>query len=120
MKRYTATGFILLSLVTTGVQAHGQHGLDHQQRYVKAPVAKDLAIRTLQKMTLRDLGFSAGKLNTRWRSVKDIDIVLRQEEDTFYVFSAQHKNSTKTLMITVLKTGVTESVSVTQPTHQGN
>ena len=77
MKKLMATALLLTSVASSGVWAHGSHGV------VGEDAAKASAARAVQKMTFQDIGFEAGKLDESWQSLKADQIKLYSLEPLY-------------------------------------
>jgi hypothetical protein len=108
MKKLMATALLLTSVASSGVWAHGSHGV------VGEDAAKASAARTVQKMTFQDIGFEAGKLDESWQSLKADQIKLVKKDDASYVYAVTNAKSDQTLYVTIMASGAAVEASFNQ------
>lgn len=107
MKNLLITLLATFSLFAAGVQAHGDHGHDN---ILDEESAKNVVTVTVQKMTFRNMGYAAGKLDQSWQSVAGSDITLDTKDNASYVYNVTNSETGKVLSVKVMDSGEVESV----------
>ncbi|MEZ5528646.1 MAG: DUF6488 family protein [Porticoccaceae bacterium] len=100
MKLFLRT-LLLLSLFTPAglALAHGDHGT------ISETWAKQVAAKTVQQMTFKDMGHQAGKLDASWKSVQPSDIKVVTVGKEFYVLHVTNSETKQSLSIKIAFTG---------------
>jgi len=100
MKNFLRT-LLLLTIITPAsmVLAHSNHGT------IDAQSAIQIASKSIQQMTFKDLGYQAGKLDASWKSVPIEDIEVIDSKEGFYVLRAANKSTNKSLYLKISVTG---------------
>lgn len=92
------------ALLTSNVQAHGDHGVISGQKAVS------IAATHIQKMTFKDAGFEVGKLDESWKNIDKSQLSIASVEDNFYVVSASNSTTERKLYFQVIKNGQVKAV----------
>ncbi|MBM95656.1 MAG: hypothetical protein CMI09_07405 [Oceanospirillaceae bacterium] len=106
MRKLLITGLSLLAFYSTGTQAHGSHthgALDPQ-------AAMAMATRTVQKMTIRDIGLGTGKLDESWQSIRSDQVTLVEQSENNYVISVKNAETGEVLILEIGKDGQIQHV----------
>lgn len=100
MKTFLRT-LLLLTLITPAsmVLAHSDHST------IDAQSAIQIASKSIQQMTFKDLGYQAGKLDANWKAVPIEDIEVIDFREGVYVLSAANKATNKSLYLKITVTG---------------
>lgn len=87
------------ALLTSNVQAHGDHGVISGQKAVI------IAATHIQKMTFKGAGFEVGKLDESWKNIDKSQLSIASVEDNFYVVSASNASNEDKLYFQIAKNG---------------
>jgi len=87
------------AMLTSNVQAHGDHGVISGQKAVR------IAATPIQKMTFKDAGFEVGKLDESWKNIDKSQLSITSVEDNFYVISASNPSNENKLYFQIAKNG---------------
>ncbi|MCA6062996.1 MULTISPECIES: DUF6488 family protein [Thalassolituus] len=109
MKALLLTAALTLSAFSGTTYAHGDHGVLDERG------AMGLAARVVQKMTLRDYGYTAGQLDTSWQSIGKDQIVLKEKGAGFYIVEVTKSGSDEKVYVKVLLDGSISDVSKIYP-----
>jgi len=109
MKALLLTAALTLSAFSGTTYAHGDHGVLDERG------AMGLAARVVQKMTLRDYGYTAGQLDTSWQSISKDQVVLKESGPGFYVVEITKVGSEEKVYVKVLENGDISDVSKVYP-----
>ncbi|MFD1383640.1 DUF6488 family protein [Rhodanobacter aciditrophus] len=105
MKKILVASLITLGMSSTGVWAHGSHGM------VGDDAAKASAARTVQRMTFQDMGFEAGKLDKSWKELKGQDLQLVLKTSKSFIFEVTNPETGEVLVVTLEPNGDPSDVS---------
>ena len=108
MKRVIMALTMVAALHSAGAMAHGSHGVVSESGALAA------AARTVQKMTLKDLGYAAGQLDTSWQALNTDQIKLINKSDDAYQYAVTNKETGQVLYVKILKSGKAQSASFSQ------
>jgi len=67
--------------------------------------AIQIASKSIQQMTFKDLGYQAAKLDASWKSVRIEDIEVVDFKDTFFMLRAVNKAINKSVYLKITVTG---------------
>jgi hypothetical protein len=81
------------------VFAHGDHGV------ISATSAVYIASNTVRKMTFKDMGYQAGKLDASWKDIPNEDINVIAVGDGSYVVSVSNQKIQKQVFLKITGTG---------------
>ncbi|WP_276783277.1 DUF6488 family protein [Thalassolituus oleivorans] len=109
MKALLLTAALTLSAFSGTTYAHGDHGVLDERG------AMGLAARVVQKMTLRDYGYTAGQLDSSWQSISKDQVVLKESGPGFYVVEITKVGSEEKVYVKVLENGDISDVSKVYP-----
>ena len=109
MKALLLSALLTLSAFSGTAQAHGDHGMLDERG------AMGLAARVVQKMTIRDYGFTAGQLDSSWQSISKDQVVLKETGPGFYVVEITKVGSEEKVYVKVLENGDISDVSKVYP-----
>ncbi|MAS25431.1 MAG: hypothetical protein CMI03_09030 [Oceanospirillaceae bacterium] len=109
MKALLLSALLTISAFSGTVQAHGDHGA------ISESGAMNIATRVVQKMTLRDYGYTAGQLDTSWQSIGKDQVVLKESGENFYVVEVTKSGSDEKVYVKVLLDGSISDVSKVYP-----
>tara|TARA_R110000850_G_scaffold145408_5_gene267508 strand:- start:2312 stop:2650 length:339 start_codon:yes stop_codon:yes gene_type:complete len=92
---------LLVTLIAPAslVLAHSNHGKINNETAVQ------IAHKTVQQMTFKDAGYSVGKLNESWKSVKPDNIKVVEVGDGFYVLRITQNETKQSLSMKIASTG---------------
>lgn len=92
---------LLITLITPAglVMAHSDHGA------INDDTAVQIAHKTVQQMTFKDFGYSVGKLDASWKSVKPDDIEVIEVGDGFYILRITQSEMEQSLSMKIAFTG---------------
>lgn len=105
---------LIAFIVAMDVSAHGEHSHDPNKpdSLVTQDNGKAFAVRSIHKMTIRDFGFGAGKLDKSWLSIGAKDLVFNNKEKESFVYSVDNITSGETLFIKIDSIGKTQSAKL--------
>ncbi|MFK4754291.1 DUF6488 family protein [Oceanobacter antarcticus] len=109
MKALLLSAVLTLSAFSGITHAHGDHGM------IDAEGAMGVAARVVQKMTLRDYGFTAGQLDTSWQSIGRDQVSIKASGTGFYVVEIVKVGSDEKVYVNVLENGGISDVSKVYP-----
>ena len=100
MKQLLRTLFLVILTTPAGlVMAHSDHGA------ISDAAAVQIAHKTIQQMTFKDFGYSVGKLDNSWKSVKPDDIKVLEVGDGFYVLHITQSETKRSISMKISFTG---------------
>lgn len=99
MKSLISVVAICFALASNGVFAHGDHGMISGQNAI------NIATKSVQKMTFKDMDFDVGKLDESWKSTDDVSYTLHQTTSEYYVIKAENKLKNDHILIVVSMNG---------------
>ncbi|HBS41331.1 MAG TPA: hypothetical protein DEA26_01530 [Oceanospirillales bacterium] len=109
MKSLIIAAAMSLSLFSGQVLAHADHGPITQGG------AMEVAARAVQKMTVRDFGYSTGQLDAGWKNIDGKQVSLKESGPGFYVVEITKAGSDEKVYVKVLDNGAVAEVSHTYP-----
>ena len=74
-----------------------------------------IAARTVQKMTVRDFGYSAGQLDEGWKAIDGDQVSLKESGPGFYIIEITKADSEEKMFVKVMENGAVAEVSHTYP-----
>lgn len=100
---------LLFTLITPAslVLAHGDHNVIDQDTAVQ------IAHKTVQRMTFKDVGYKAGKLDASWKSIKPENIKVVKVENGFYLLSVSQGEKKPSLAMKIAFNGHVQEVTKT-------
>ncbi len=100
MKLFLRT-LLLLTLITPAsrIMAHSDHGKIDEQTAIQ------IAGKTVQQMTFKEMGYGVGKLDASWKAVQENDIELAGVEGDYYLLLVTHSGSKKALSLKIAFSG---------------
>ena len=98
-KQFAGVLLILASLYTGIAAAHSNHGTVTEQG------AMATAARTVQKMTLKDLGYGVGKLDESWKKIAPEQLAVVEQDDHFYIVAVKNAGTDETVYLKVMLNG---------------
>lgn len=88
-----------ISLMSTGVLAHSDHG------HVSDQQAISIAAKSINKLAFKDYGFEVGKLNDSWKEIPSEALSLVKESDDYYIIKASNENEGSEVYFKITKSG---------------
>ncbi|WP_350544905.1 DUF6488 family protein [Pseudoalteromonas sp. 5-MNA-CIBAN-0065] len=82
MNKLISIVLVCITLMSTGVLAHSDHG------HVSDQQAISIAAKSIKKLTFKDYGFEVGKLNDSWKNISSEVFSVVSEGDNYYVIKA--------------------------------
>lgn len=100
MKRLLRT-MLLVTLIcpTSLVFAHSDHGTISQQ------TVKQIAAKSVQQMTFKDMGYQVGKLDAIWKSAQTSDVEILGFSGEFYQLRVTNRETRQRVYLKVAVTG---------------
>jgi hypothetical protein len=97
MNRLIPIALVCISLMSTGVLAHSDHG------HVSDQQAISIAAKSIKKLAFKDYGFEVGKLNDSWKGISsEAFTVVNESDDTFII---QASNDSEQVYFKIAKNG---------------
>lgn len=107
MKKLCLVVALMLGFGFGQVQAHPEH--DNYQ--INGRAASSIAMRTVQQLTIKELGFEVKRLEEAWKNVSIEHMTVEAYKVDHYVVKATEPESAKTVFLKILKTGQVVQVS---------
>lgn len=95
MKKFISTLVFCCAFISSSVLAHADHGL------LGSANAIDVATKTVQKMTFKDLGYKVGKLGESWKSNDNVQYSIFQQTPDYFIIQAANKIEKNSILIKV-------------------
>lgn len=107
MKTLIATlTFAALCFNSTSVLAHA----DHANAKINSGQAKTIALNVSKKLSLKDLGYSVGKLDKSWRQLNEKNATVLPTEHGKQRVLLENKEKKKHIIVTLSPAGTVLSV----------
>lgn len=99
MKKILSVLTLCSAMICSNVSAHSDHGI------ISGQAAINIANKSLPQMTFKEFGFEVGKLDTSWKLLTAKDLSVVSVEDSFYVVSANNKETQSTIYFKIANNG---------------
>lgn len=100
----TLISILAFALIAVSNPSFG-HGDHDAPTSMNAEQVITIAERIVQKVTFKDLGFSAGKLPESWKAVSIKDYVIAEENEEYFVVSSHNAKTGNTIYFDINKLG---------------
>lgn len=104
MKSLLIAAAVSIAVYSGPTLSHGSHGV------VNESGAIEVATRTVQKMTVRDMGYTAGKLSPEWRKIDESQVTLVESGEGYYLVQVTNATDGETVQVKVLSNGTISDV----------
>lgn len=100
MKLFLQTLLLLVMTASAGqVVAHNDHYVIDEQKAI------EIAGNIVQRMTFRDMGYAAGKLDASWKAIQTSDISIVDAKDGVYLLQVTQSEIKESLSLRIAFNG---------------
>ena len=99
MNKLISIALVCITLMSTGVLAHSDHGHINDQQAIS------IAAKSIKKLTFKDYGFEVGKLNDSWQDISSEAFSVISKNDDYYVVQASNNNDGDHVYFKIAKNG---------------
>lgn len=109
MKKYLSLIlFAAISFNSQWLSAHADHG------FINATQAKSIALSMTKKLSVKDLGYSVGKLDSSWRKITSSDVTVLPSDSGKHQVRVNNAEAKKSIVVSLSANGEVLSVKPQQ------
>ncbi|MBB6519983.1 DUF6488 family protein [Pseudoteredinibacter isoporae] len=109
MKKYLSLVlFIVISCNSQWLAAHADHG------FINAGQAKSIALSMTKKLSIKDLGYSVGKLDSSWKKIKSSDLTVLPSDSGKHQVRVNNAETQQAIIVSISANGDVLSVKPQQ------
>jgi hypothetical protein len=99
MKIFIRTILLIIVIVQGAAYAHQGHDL------VSSDTALSIASKSVKQQTFKDFGYSVGKLDASWKTLKNSNFSLLAVLDKTFIISAANSTNDEVIYFEISKSG---------------
>ncbi|WP_299771034.1 DUF6488 family protein [uncultured Pseudoteredinibacter sp.] len=107
-KIMTAMLLTILSFNSQWLAAHADHG------FINAGQAQAIALSMTKKLSLKDLGYSVGKLDASWRKISSENITVLPSDSGKHQVKVNNPANNNSIIVSISATGDVLTVKAAQ------